>query len=70
MLKKIKVIEEFLPKTRSKEELTKIIVGYIPLGNVGAVIKAVKEEVTSKGALFDGKTVSNIFNDLKVSQRG
>ena len=55
--KEIEIISEFIPKTKSKEELSEIVDRHISLGNMGAIMKALKEEVQGP---FDGKLVSEL----------
>ena len=56
----IVIIEEFLPKAMSDEELSFLIDKHISLGNMGAVMKAVKEEITGP---FDGKKISGMIKE-------
>jgi len=57
LLKEIKVIEEFIPKPLTPEELEALVDKHISLGDMRAVMKAVKAEV---GGPFDGKFVSDM----------
>lgn len=61
--KEITIIQEFLPKSMSLEEISLLIDKHISLGNFGSIMKAVKEEVTGS---FDGKLVSEMIKS-KIS---
>jgi len=56
--KEISIIEEFIPKAMSPEELSNLIDKHISLGNMGEVMKAVKAEVAGP---FDGQLVSALI---------
>ena len=56
--KEILIIEEFVPKPLSEEELSSLIDKHISLGNMGAIMKAVKSEITG---FFDGSLVSSLI---------
>lgn len=56
--KEIAIIEEFIPKAMSPEELSSLIDKHISLGNMGEVMKAVKAEITGP---FDGQLVSALI---------
>jgi uncharacterized protein YqeY len=58
------IIAEFTPKELSEDEFKTIIQNHLSLGNMGAIIKAVKEDVAEKGAMFDGKLVSSLIKQL------
>jgi uncharacterized protein YqeY len=53
----LSVIEEFLPKAMTEEEIEALVDKHVSLGNMGAVMKAVKAEITGP---FDGKMVSQL----------
>ena len=55
--KEIVIIEEFIPKAMSEEEISALVDKHISLGNMGAVIKAVKADIMGP---FDGKLVSTL----------
>ena len=57
LIKEIGIIEEFIPKVMSEEELSALVDKHVALGNMGAVIKAVKAESTGP---FDGRLVTTI----------
>jgi len=61
--KEIKIIEEFIPKAMSEEDISILVDKHLSLGNMGAVIKAVKEEITGP---FDGKLVSTLVKSKLV----
>lgn len=56
--KEISIIEEFLPKSLSEDEISQLVDKHISLGNMGAIMKALKEEITGP---FDGKLVSALI---------
>lgn len=56
--KEISIIEEFLPKALSENELSQLIDKHISLGNMGSIMKALKEEISGP---FDGKLVSALI---------
>ena len=56
--KEITIIEEFIPKAMSMEELSNLIDKHLSLGNMGEVMKAVKAEITGP---FDGQLVSSLI---------
>ena len=58
--KELDIIKEFLPKELSKEEYTTLVEKHLGLGNMGAIIKAVKAEV---GDAFNGGIVSSIIKE-------
>jgi len=58
--KEILIIEEFLPKSLSKEEIESLIDKHISLGNMGLIMKALKEEIEGP---FDGKLISNLIKE-------
>ena len=62
--KELEIIKEFMPKSLTEEELKSIITKHLSLGNMGAIMKAVKDEIAATGALFDGKTVSSLVNQM------
>ena len=54
----ISIIEEFIPKALSEEELSALVDKHISIGNVGLIMKAVKEEIAGP---FDGKLLSTLI---------
>lgn len=62
------IVEEFLPKILTKEELIPFVMKHVPLGQTGAIIKAVKEEVTKNGYLFDGKLTSQLIVEFQATK--
>lgn len=58
--KELDIIKEFLPKELSKEEYSALVDKHLELGNMGAIIKAIKEEV---GDSFNGGTVSSLIKE-------
>jgi len=56
--KEIAIIEEFIPKSMSDGDILKLVEKHLALGNIGQVMKAVKEEITGP---FDGKKVSGLI---------
>jgi len=52
------IIEEFIPKAMSEEEIVLLVDKHLSLGNIGAVMKAVKAEIVGP---FDGKQVSSLI---------
>ena len=65
--KEISVIEEYLPKQLSKEEVTAIVkeviseVGATSIKDMGKVMKSAKEKI---GAASDGKTINEAVKEL------
>ena len=65
--KEIEIIEEYLPKQLTKEELHKIIkeiiqkVGATSMKDMGQVMKAAKE---ATGAKADGKAINEVVKEL------
>lgn len=58
--RELKVIEEYLPKQATKEELEQLIAKHLSLGNMGAIMKAVKTDIEATGQSLDGKMVSEL----------
>ena len=63
-LKELEIIKEFMPKSLSEGDLKALITKHLSLGNMGAIMKAVKDEIAATGALFDGKMASALVNQL------
>ena len=61
--KEIIIIEEFIPKAMSEEEIGALVDKHASLGNMGAVMKAVKAEIVGP---FDGKLVSSLVKSKLV----
>ena len=65
----IHIIEEYLPKQLSKEEIAKIVkevineVGANSIKDMGKVMKTAKEKI---GAASDGKTINEVVKELLV----
>lgn len=59
----IVIIEEFIPKAMSSEEIASLVDKHLPLGNMGAVMKAVKAEIVGP---FDGKLVSTLIKSKLI----
>ena len=65
----IHIIEEYLPKQLSKEEIAKIVkevineVGANSIKDMGKVMKTAKEKI---GAASDGKTINEVVKELFV----
>lgn len=63
----ISIIEEYLPKQLSKEELAEIVkaviadVGATSMKDMGMVMKTAKERI---GAASDGKTINEVVKEL------
>ena len=55
--KELAIIEEFIPKAMSEEEISALVDKHLSLENMGEVMKAVKAEITGP---FDGKLVSTL----------
>jgi len=55
--KEIFIIEEFIPKAMSEEEISALVDKHLALGNMGAIMKAVKADIIGP---FDGKVVSTL----------
>ena len=55
--KEIAIIEEFIPKAMSEEEISALVDKHLSLGNMGQVMQAVKAEIIGP---FDGKLVSSL----------
>jgi len=55
--KEIAIIEEFIPKAMSEEEISALVDKHLALGNMGAVMKAVKADIVGP---FDGRLVSTL----------
>ena len=56
----IAIIDEFLPKAMTKEEIEALIQKHVGLKDFGQVMKAVRAEITGS---FDGKLVSQLIKD-------
>lgn len=65
----ISIIEEYLPKQLSKEEVAKIVkaviaeVGATSMKDMGIVMKSAKERI---GAASDGKTINEVVKELLI----
>lgn len=65
----IHIIEEYLPKQLTKEEIAKIVkeiineVGATSIKDMGKVMKTAKEKI---GAASDGKTINEVVRELLV----
>ena len=65
----IHIIEEYLPKQLSKEEIAEIVkevikeVGATSIKDMGKVMKSAKERI---GAASDGKTINEVVKELLV----
>ena len=65
----IHIIEEYLPKQLSKEEIAEIVkevikeVGATSIKDMGKVMKSAKEKI---GAASDGKTINEVVKELLV----
>lgn len=65
----IHIIEEYLPKQLSKEEIAKIVkevineIGANSIKDMGKVMKTAKEKI---GAASDGKTINEVVKELLV----
>jgi len=55
--KELIIIKEFVPKSMGEDEIAALVDKHLSLGNMGAVMKAVKAEITGP---FDGKLVSSL----------
>ena len=55
--KEIVIIEEFMPKAISEEEISSLVDKHLNLGNMGLVMKAVKADISGP---FDGKLISSL----------
>lgn len=62
--KELEIIKEFMQKSLSEGELKDIITKHLSLGSMGAIMKAVKDEIAATGALFDGKMASSLVNQI------
>ena len=58
--KELNIIKEFMPKLLSQEEYEALVDKHLSLGNMGSIMKAVKEEVEGS---FDGKLVSQLIKE-------
>ena len=56
--REMKIVEEYLPQKISLEDLQARIQKHKSLGNMGAIMKALKSEVDAEGKSFDGKAAS------------
>lgn len=65
----IEILQEYLPKQLSKEEITTIVkqiieeIGATSIKDMGAVMKASKEKM---GASADGKTINEVVKEILV----
>jgi len=57
------IIEEFIPKAMSEEDISLLVDKHISLGNMGAVMQAVKAEIVGP---FDGKLVSTLIKSKLI----
>lgn len=62
--KELIIIEEFIPKPMSDEEIGSLVGKHVSLGNMGAIMKAVRPEITGP---FDGKKLSGLIK-AKLSE--
>lgn len=59
--KELALIEEFLPKAMTDEEIKNIISKHLEIGNFGKIMGAVKSEITGP---FDGKKISGFIKEM------